>query len=130
MRFLLLRVLLSFANPRLHTQQCFRVEHIPAPLRVATRRPTHHHHSLPAAAAAFIYCLWLDPLGGYCGALRPTSFVATQGIIMFDLFCDLLLDMPDDMFDDDAARDAALDYEDEAQLSGGCHYDEDDEEEE
>eukprot|EP00984_Skeletonema_dohrnii_P022421 scaffold11552_cov76-Skeletonema_dohrnii-CCMP3373.AAC.2 len=36
---------------------------------------------------------------------------------MFDLFCDLLLDMPDDMFDDDAARDAALDYEDEAQLS-------------
>eukprot|EP00984_Skeletonema_dohrnii_P007649 scaffold2796_cov158-Skeletonema_dohrnii-CCMP3373.AAC.2 len=38
--------------------------------------------------------------------------------------------MPDDMFDDDAARDAALDYEDEAQLSGGCHYDEDDEEEE
>eukprot|EP00984_Skeletonema_dohrnii_P025424 scaffold14589_cov101-Skeletonema_dohrnii-CCMP3373.AAC.1 len=49
---------------------------------------------------------------------------------MFDLFCDLLLDMPDDMFDDDAARDAALDYEDEAQLSGGRHYDEDEEEEE
>eukprot|EP00984_Skeletonema_dohrnii_P023913 scaffold13021_cov73-Skeletonema_dohrnii-CCMP3373.AAC.1 len=39
--------------------------------------------------------------------------------------------MPDDnMFGDDAARDAALDYEDEAQLRGGRYYDEDDEEEE
>jgi len=47
---------------------------------------------------------------------------------MFDLFRDL--DMSDDMFDDDAARDAALDYEDEAQVSGGRYYDEDDEEEE
>jgi hypothetical protein len=33
------------------------------------------------------------------------------------------LDMPDDLFDDDAARDAALDYEDEAQLSGRHYYD-------
>eukprot|EP00984_Skeletonema_dohrnii_P008224 scaffold3016_cov114-Skeletonema_dohrnii-CCMP3373.AAC.3 len=37
--------------------------------------------------------------------------------------------MSDDMHDDDAAQDAALDYEDEAQLSGGRYYDEDDEEE-
>ena len=72
----------------------------------------------PAATAAAFYCLWLAPLGGYCGALRPTSFVR-----------DLDVSMSDDMYDDDAAQDAALDYEDEAQLSSGHYYDEEDEEE-
>ena len=39
---------------------------------------------------------------------------------MFDLFRDL--DMSDDMFDDDAARDAALDYEDDTAMGfcGDC----------